>query len=166
VRHTDHRERCARPAPPGSDAFIPIDGTDYEVRIETLQDGLQIGELSRVSIAIVTIRTPERTFRRWVFDNPNVPNRDLAMVDGPSGMHDDELELDTAIEMTYQPTTRPAPVTIIAGPGEQDLHMLLAITGREPSIRPSSVKWILWVGCVSAAGPLVRSSCLIISRSP
>jgi hypothetical protein len=125
----------ARPAPAGADEFIAIEGTDYEIMIETLQDGLQIGDQTRVSLAIVAVRTPERTFRRWVFDHPDVQNRDLAMLDSGSAMHDEELELDTAIEMRYQPAKRPAPVTLIAGPGENDLHMLLAITGREPSLQ-------------------------------
>jgi hypothetical protein len=124
----------ARPVPPGDDAFITIDGTDYAVQIESVQDNLRIGADRRVSLAIVRIRTPERTFRRWVFDRADVPNRDMALTDDPASMHDDELELDTGIVMRYHPSQRPAPVTIIAGPDESDLHLLLAITGREPSL--------------------------------
>ncbi len=123
----------ARPMSTDEDTFEPIEGTDFAYRIENVQNDLNIGSGGLVSVAIVRIRTPERTFQRWVFDHPDLPSRDLADEAG-AVMHEQEVEFDDRIQMQYNPGRRPAPVTIIAGPEEHDLNLLLTIAG-EPSLQ-------------------------------
>lgn len=128
------RQVSAIPASPENDDFINIEGTDYSYRVENLQNDLNLGTGDLVSVAIVRIRTPDRAFQRWVFNHPDMSSRDLR--DDPrAAMHNQEVQLDRGIEMRYNPGRRPAPVTIIAGPEDNQLNLLLHLAGREPSIQ-------------------------------
>lgn len=111
--------------------FTPIEGTDYSYRVESTQSLTDLG----VSLAIIEIRTPERTFKRWVFDDPS-KNRDMAMAEGLS-QHDAAVPLDTNIESFYTPgTLPPAPIVIIAGPGEHDLTVMITKSVGQPELHP------------------------------
>ncbi len=115
--------------------YIAIEGTDFSYRIESVQDELELGAAQPISVAIVHIRTPDRTFQRWVFDDETIENRDFAIGES-GGMHERAVEFDDRIQMLYKPGRRPAPVTIIGGPSTDDLHVLLALGSGQPTLRP------------------------------
>lgn len=117
--------------------FTEIDGTNYAYRVESLHDGLTLASGGMVSVAIVRIRSPERTFRRWVMSDDRLPSRDLPITgSAATGMHDEELPFDEAIAMVYHPGRALAPVTIVAGPRDGDLRLVLALGAEEPSVKP------------------------------
>lgn len=104
----------------GSDApFRKVEGSDYEFRLRNRLDNFPLGDGRIVSIAIVEIRTPERSFTRMVSDDPHA-TRDMS-AEG-SGTGHEVLEPDTSIVMTYTPP-RP-PITVVAGPEPMGLTVL------------------------------------------
>jgi hypothetical protein len=117
--------------------FIPIEGTDYAYRVQRVENQIPLSAERVVSLAVVEIKTPQRTFTRWVFDLPQL-NRDLAE-GGSMPTHETQELLDDGIQMAYLPGNQPAPVTLIAGPSDGELGVLVAITGREPEYRPIEV---------------------------
>lgn len=117
------------------DEFLEIDGTEFAYRVDAVEDGLDLGGPDPVSVAIVQIQSPERTFQRWVFSDERLGNRDFRLGDG-GAMHEQPLDIDERIQMRYLPGRRPAPVTLIGGPSEEDLHLMLAIGAETPTIQP------------------------------
>lgn len=110
--------------------FTAIDGTEYSYRVENFQDGLPFG-----SVAIVQIKSPQRTFKRWVFDDPKM-NRDMALAaPGSMDQHEAVIESDPNIQTTYRPASRPpAPIMILAGPGEHDLGVMVTTRSGQPQL--------------------------------
>ncbi len=115
--------------------WTPVPGTPYEHRVEFVQD---LGEQG--VLASVELRTPERAFRRWVFDPPNAARTmDVSLAEVPELDHDDHdghdhqpdlvprehYELDTGIDVAFDPGNRPPPVRLVAGPGEDELGVVL-----------------------------------------
>lgn len=130
----------ARPMLSEDEPFTPIGHTPYSYRIqslERLEEAMVPGVDHPVSLAVVQFRTPERTFQRWVFDTDRIPNRDLPI--GGAAMHGDELKRDERIEASYTPAAQRAPVTIVAGPNETDLHLVLALPGRDVRVQPLEI---------------------------
>lgn len=119
--------------------FKSIEGTDYTYRVESVQDNLQMPSGMVVSLATIEVRTPERSFKRWVFTDPTM-TRDMPIASadphGSMASHDTELPIDPNLTLRYQQGKMPPPVTIIAGPNETDLGMLLALQGSEPRYQP------------------------------
>lgn len=114
--------------------FKPIPGTDYSYRVEKFENNLRI-ENREVSVAIVRIRTPQRTFDRWVFDDPSL-SRDMALAEGLA-QHGAQLPLDERIVTQYMPGTHPpAPIMVIAGPGEDDLAVMVTTSTGQPRFTP------------------------------
>jgi hypothetical protein len=111
--------------------FTPIEGTDYSWRVQFLQDGLRLAGGEVISVAAVEIKTPHRTFVRWVCDDPS-KTRDLPGSGDPMAAHGEALETDPNIIMEYAPGVRPAAVTIVGGPGEGDLRLVDATGGSAP----------------------------------
>lgn len=107
-------------------AFQRIEGTDYEYLVRHVVDNLGLEDGRVVSVAMVDIRTPQRTFRRMVADDPR-STRDMAG-DGPDGGHT-MIDPDPNIIMKYQPA-RTAPLTVIAGPDPVKTEVLLNMPGR------------------------------------
>lgn len=107
--------------------WIPIPDTEYEYRVETVQDDMRITDTT-VSVAMLEIRKGDKTWQRWAFDH-TFPNRDL-----DAGQHGDEIALDTAITFRYIPGNRLAPLTLVAGPQERDLSMIFQIDEDEPKV--------------------------------
>lgn len=105
-------------------AFVPIEGTDFAYRVRGVQDNLALPNQNRsISVAIVEVKTPEGTFRRWVSDVPEF-TRDIH----GEGMDPHDVEargVDERIVMSYQPAS--APVLLAAHPG--GLHFVFS--GRE-----------------------------------
>jgi hypothetical protein len=114
--------------------FEPIEGTDYSFRIQGTSDKRLFGD-KLLSVAVVEIRTPQRMFTRWVFDDPQF-NRDLAMAEGVA-QHDAEIPLDAKLETVYVPGQYPpAPILLVAGPGEDDLSLIVTMADGQPSVTP------------------------------
>jgi hypothetical protein len=114
--------------------FKKIEGTDYSYRVESLQALSDIG----VSLAIVEIQSPARTFKRWIFDDP-AKNRDMAMTDD-AAQHGAEVPLDTNLHSVYKPgSLPPAPIMVIAGPSEQDLAIMITQAVGQPQLTPVKI---------------------------
>jgi len=105
-------------------AFRPVRGTDYSWRVQAFEDGLEFD--GRVfSVAIVEIRRGDRTFTRWVFDDPAL-TRDVpeggSIADHSGGTFDDGLVLE------YEPGTSVA-IRIIGGPEPDRLRVSVPSAG-------------------------------------
>jgi len=83
-----------------------IEGTEFSYRVLDLHNNLMLPGRDRpVSIAVVEVRTPQGSFRRWVADQPE-HTRDLHS-DGGDPHAVDARVADTRIQMTYQPGSPP-----------------------------------------------------------
>ena len=104
--------------------FVEIEGTAYGYRVVAIQNDLAIGERP-VSVAIVELKTPTGLHRRWVFDEPSL-TRDV--VDGApvaDAGHTGMMVADDSILVTYTPGSGNALVTLVAGPAEDRLRMMM-----------------------------------------
>jgi len=91
----------------------PIEGTPFSFRLLNLHDRLVLADQDRpVSIAVVEIQSPEKSFRRWVSDQPE-RTRDLPVDGDPHG--GGFQPPDSRLHMTYQPQT--SPLIFAAYPG-------------------------------------------------
>ncbi len=125
--------------------FKAIEGTAYSYRVDGYHDNLNI-EGRATSVAIVQIKppsadgTPNSAFKRWVFDDP-AQNRDMALNDsGSLTDHNAIVKLDPNIETEYRPGNRPpAPIMVLAGPGENDLAVMITKITGDPQITPVKV---------------------------
>ncbi|MCH8854521.1 MAG: hypothetical protein IID41_17990, partial [Planctomycetes bacterium] len=107
--------------PSGTDApFRKIEGSNYEFRLRNRLDNFATGDGRILSLAIVEIKTPQRTFTRWVADDPR-STRDMSS-EG-SGTGHEPIEPDTNIVMIYSPA--PPPITLVAGPAPMGLQVFL-----------------------------------------
>ncbi len=100
-------------------SFQKIEGSDYEYRVRNKIDNFPVGDGRILSLVIVDVRTPEKTFTRMVADDPR-STRDMS-AEGPGTGHE-PLEADTRIVMTYRPP--PPPITVVAGPEPMGLTIL------------------------------------------
>ncbi len=99
--------------------FTPIENTEFSYRIRGGQDNLSIpGENKTVSIAMVEIKTPTGSFRRWVADDPAL-TRDIHG-EGEDAHDLDTKEPDSRIVMTYDAAS--SPIILAAYPG--GLHLV------------------------------------------
>lgn len=113
--------------------FAPIEGTEYQFRVQGFQDGLAIGDAT--SVAIIELRKDDKMWQRWVFDDPS-KNRDLAMASGME-QHAAGIPLDAGLQTVYVPGQRPpAPVMVIAGPEEHDLAAMITMATGQPRFQP------------------------------
>lgn len=107
--------------PPGPDSpFIDVEGTDYRFRIVNV-DRLVISE-QMVSWVAVEIEHGEKTFQRWIFDDPALTrdvSNDGAMTHEARGQFE-----DANIQMTFDPG-RGAGIHLVAGPEDTSLRILL-----------------------------------------
>ena len=125
--------------------FTAVEGTDYSYRVTILHDGLRLPTGEVISVAVVELKTPQRTFVRWVSDDPS-KTRDLAAdVDASSG-HGAQLALDTGITLEYKPGLRPAPVTIVGGPGDGELRLVLTVGDTPPRVQPLPIRTAVELG--------------------
>ncbi len=118
--------------------FTRIEGTEYEWRVQNLHDGLQLPTGEVISVAAVEIRTPDRTWVRWVSDDPT-KTRDLPDENDPAAGHGQPLPLEAGIVFGYRPGVGPAPITITAGPAEDQLRLVLSLGGAVPRVEPLEV---------------------------
>ncbi len=107
--------------------FQPIPGTDYSFRVESVQDGMEISPGAFIWLAIIDLKKGDDVFRRWVFSDESMPNRDFNAGASPSqAMHDAQRPLDTNITAVYTPGYQPPPVTVVAGPTVDDLGVIIS----------------------------------------
>ncbi len=119
--------------------FAPIEGTEYRYRVQTLHDGLRLPTGDVISVAVVEMRTPKRSFVRWVCDDPT-KTRDMAAGD-EADPHAEAFPLDTNIVMEYVPGAGPvAPITLVGGPEADDLRLVLATGDGPPQAMPITVR--------------------------
>ncbi len=94
--------------------FVPLEGTEFAYRIQAVHDQLALPGRDRpVSIVAVEVKTPERTFRRWVADNPQLTKDLPGETADPHAMQTSEP--DPRFVMTYHPQS--APLIFAAHPG-------------------------------------------------
>jgi len=120
--------------------WIALDGTGYSYRVSSL-DVVPMPTGVTASVAQLEVRTPTRQFRRWVSSDPQF-NRDLPMesADPHGGMGGaGALPFDENLDVSYVPGRMPPPVTLIAGPQEHNIGMLLVLARQEPEYRPLSL---------------------------
>ncbi len=117
--------------------FMPLEGTPYSYRVEFVDPDLEIVPGKLMSVASVEVKTAEKSFKRWVFTDPTF-NRDMPMAPvnphtAPADMHADTLPFDSALQLELKPGKRPPAVTIVAGPDENDIGVVVAPAGGKPS---------------------------------
>ncbi len=108
--------------------FLPIGESVFSYRIKNIQDRLTIpGREIPVSVAIVELKTPERTITRWVADQPGMSrDMDAGQNDPHANIPDagmsptTPIEPDSRVVMTYQPGS--APLIFAGYPG--GLHFI------------------------------------------
>jgi len=103
--------------------FRAIGDTGYSIRVREIRENMPVSEAGNaVSFAIVDIRTPQREFNRWVFDDPRF-NRDQ-VVDPETGALDNRIEFDSSIDIQFAPGAERPLFHFIAGPGESNLRVV------------------------------------------
>ncbi|MDP7029690.1 MAG: hypothetical protein QF733_05655 [Phycisphaerales bacterium] len=115
--------------------MTPIEGTPFAWRVQRFDNGLFIAGQT-VSLAHVEISDGEKSWLRWVFNDPSL-NTDMPLGGAPS--HDGPRSLDERIEMVYTPPViGSSSIELLAGPGEDDLRLRVAL-GAEPRLEPVTV---------------------------
>ena len=109
--------------------FIEIKGSgqgraDYAYRVVNVRDGVPVAG-TRVSLAMLEVRTPKGLFRRWVFDDPSL-TRDVVQEDA-SDAHGAPTLQDDTIQITYEPGNGLALVTLVHGPEDGRVRLVSAI---------------------------------------
>jgi len=110
--------------------FQQIDDSEYAYKIKSVQNNLNIGG-TIVSLAIVELRHDDKTWERWVFDNPSM-NRDV--IDGAQHDKSSAKFIDDNIKMTY--SSGAAPITIVGGIEDNSYRLLTTISGDTPTSTP------------------------------
>ncbi len=120
--------------------FRPIGPADsgYAYRVVGVQDDLPIGG-RELSVAILELRTPAGTFRRWTFSDATM-SRDLREGEDPMAAmkRGGESWVDPTIEVEYRPGNGLALVLFLAGPEPGRLRMVDAL--QEGKARVMDVK--------------------------
>jgi len=114
-------------------ATTPIGAADsgWSYRVVAVQDRLTIGDVT-ADVAIVEITSPERTWRRWAFSNPSM-TRDLPPED--QGQQQ-PLPPDPSITMVYEPAEEGALLTVLIGPGPNQLRLASSIGSMRSAPQP------------------------------
>ena len=100
-----------------------IEGTPFSWRARRVDDDLKIAGRT-LSLAVVEISDGERTWDRWVFDDPQ-HNGDLSKADAEDGGLQKVNPADERILTTYLPATGSiVPVTLVSGPGHDQIRLL------------------------------------------
>ena len=114
--------------------YTAIEGTDYQWRVRNLHDGLRLPTGEVISVAAVEIKSSQRTWVRWVSDDPT-KTRDLPGETDMTAAHGQSLPLEQGIVMEYSPGSGPAPITIAAGPAEDELRLVVSLGGAVPRVQ-------------------------------
>ncbi len=110
--------------------WVSLGGTGWEIRLDDVIRDLEIEPGKVLSLAILTVRTPEgEEFVRWAADRME-DTRDLVR-DGAMGAHGGGTafrEKDGRLLTVFEPGET-APVLLIAGPGDDDLRAVVSVGG-------------------------------------
>ncbi|HMN95498.1 MAG TPA: hypothetical protein PKC43_04670 [Phycisphaerales bacterium] len=120
----------------GEMPFEPIEGTPYRYRPRLVEDDIPLAA-TRASLAIVEIEGPGGPFRRWVFDDPKL-TRDVTE-ETAADAHGAGRIVDAGIVMRYRPGAGRAVLTVLAGPGEDELGLIVASSTRPARYLPLTV---------------------------
>ncbi len=116
-------------------AMTPVEGTPFSWRVQRFDNGLFIAGQT-VSLAHVEISDSEKSWLRWVFDDPAM-SADMPLGGTPS--HDGPRELDDRIGMVYTPPViGGSSIELLAGPTPDALRLRVAL-GSEPRLVPVTV---------------------------
>lgn len=112
--------------------WTPVGDTGYSVRVEFLENRLQLEPGQFVSMVSLEVRSPTREFRRWVFDDPRLDRDFTPAGDGHGIVPESPLETDHDLHVSFDPGPRLAPVTIIGGPEHDRLSVLMSFVPGRP----------------------------------
>lgn len=96
--------------------FRKIEGSEYEFRIINTLDRLPLEDGRILAVAMVEIRTPQKSWTRMVAGDPGA-TQDMAA--GAPDMGHSFVAPDPGIVMTY--TAGPPPIVVAAGPNQPEL---------------------------------------------
>ncbi len=116
--------------------MAPIDGTPFSWRVQRFDDGLFIAGQT-ISMARVEISDGEKTWLRWVFDDPS-RNADME-IDG-TATHDGVGTPDDRVLTTYfPPTIGNANLLLVVGPSDEQLRLRIALSEQDVRVEPVGV---------------------------
>lgn len=116
--------------------FESIEGTPYRYRVRVIEDEVPLAA-ANASLAIVEIEGPSGPFRRWVFDDPRL-TRDVTDETADTA-HGAGQIIDPGIVMRYRPGAGRAVLTVVNGPGENELGLVIASSARPARYVPLTV---------------------------
>lgn len=122
------------------DVFIALGDSGWEIRVDDVLRDLPIDSVRRISLAIITVRTPEgEEFVRWVADREE-DTRDLG-TDVFPGMHQGDAasafrEVDGRLVTRFSPGAS-SRIIVVAGPGGEDLRAMVNMGGGAREFRMS-----------------------------
>lgn len=103
--------------------FIPIEGTEYAIRVQNVIDSIPMESGPSQSAAIVEVKRGDASYVRFVSSDAD---RSLDQsVDAATGART-EIPTDPGIRMRYIGSQRPRLMTIVAGPTENRLRIVIA----------------------------------------
>ena len=114
---------------PGEE-FVQIGDTEYEYKINSVQNNLKIAGRV-VSLAIIVLQRGEQTWERWVFDNPAM-TRDV--VEDAQHSETTAQLLDENITTVYR--SGDVPITIVGGLEDGSYRLLTSIRGDKSTNDP------------------------------
>jgi hypothetical protein len=119
-----------------ADGTATGDQTGYAYRLVAVQDDILLST-GTASVAIIEVKTPQGTFRRWVFDDPRL-TRDATdeLMKDP---HAAQSVADPSIEIEYQPGLGSTPIAVVAGPDPQRLRLVTMMGKGQPTVRDLSI---------------------------
>jgi hypothetical protein len=116
--------------------FTALGESGYSWRVRTVEDDVPLASGS-AAVAIVEIRGPKGEFNRWVFDDPrltrDVSDPKAADAHGPASLIDD------GIQVRYLPGAGRAVLTVVAGPGDDEIGAIVARSGQPAQFKPLAV---------------------------
>ncbi|MBG84640.1 MAG: hypothetical protein CMJ40_08855 [Phycisphaerae bacterium] len=113
--------------------WIPVGDSAYEWRARRIDDEMIVRD-RKLNLARIEMRNDNRTWLRWVFDQPAL-NGDFPFEGPPQDHSAMDRDLDKTIKMTYLPASGPkAPVTLVAGPEPDQLRLISMLLPGKPQV--------------------------------
>lgn len=103
--------------------FLPIEGTDYAIRVQAVMDDIPMESGPAQSAAIVDVKRGDAQYVRFVSSDAS---RALDQSVDPATGARTEIPTDPGIRMRYVGSQRPRLMTVIAGPDENRLRIVIA----------------------------------------
>ncbi|MEM7230107.1 MAG: hypothetical protein AAF432_14970 [Planctomycetota bacterium] len=119
--------------------FQPVGDTGIEVRVRSWADNIPTNRddgPALMSVAIVEYRIDGEEKVRWVGTDAAFTKDQLENGEFPGP---DDQAFDPRVEMTLLEGAVPPPVQIAAGPGDEDLRLLVSLNGDVPTVQRVSI---------------------------